>query len=105
MHGVNVDLSGYTSAKVHIDAHSIEVRVRLGTAIFSTRFGLLRIGIGRYLPETLGVACGGRRVEDIVDHQSLYGTGWRVIEVEASKHGSVLVVETGSIPYRLPWAR
>lgn len=37
MHGVSVDLSGYTSAKVHLNAHSIEVRVRLGTATFSSR--------------------------------------------------------------------
>lgn len=105
MHGTSVDLSGYKTAKVRIIAHSIEVRVRLKTVTFDTCFGLLRIELGRHLPETLAIACVGRLVEEIVDHPSPRGFGWRVAAVEPSINGSALVVETGSIAYRLPWAR
>lgn len=105
MHGTSVALSGYTSAKVRIIAHSIEVRVRLKTVTLDTCFGLLRIDLGRHLPDTLAMACVDRLVEDVVDHYSLRGHGWRVATVVSSNIGSVLVVETGSIAYRLPWAR
>lgn len=105
MHGTSVALSGYTSAKVRILAHSIEVRVRLKTVTLDTCFGLLRIDLGRHLPDTLAMACVDRLVEDVVDHSSLRGHGWRVATVVSSNIGSVLVVQTGSIAYRLPWAR
>jgi hypothetical protein len=105
MPGTSVYLSNYGSAKIRIDAHSIEVRVRLKTVTFDTCFGLLRIELGRLLPETLAIACVGRLVEEIVDHASLRGSGWRVSAVEQIGGGSVLIVETGSTAYRLPWAR
>lgn len=105
MHGCSVDLSGYTSANVRIISHSVEVRVRLRTVTFDTCFGLLRIELGRRLPETLAIACVGRLVEEIVDHSSLRGSGWKVAAVEPSINGSVLVVDTGSVDYKLPWAR
>lgn len=103
-HGVSVDLSDYSSAKIYIDAHSIEVWVLLRTVTFITGFGLLRIKLEQHLPETLTIACVGRRVKDVVDHPALRGHDWRVAAVEASSSGSVLVVETGSTPYRLPWS-
>ncbi|MDY7524630.1 hypothetical protein [Sphingomonas sp. 10B4] len=104
-HGTSVDLWGYTSAKVRVDVHSIEVRVRLKTVTFDTCFGLLRIELGRHLPETLAIACVGRLVIEVVDHLSLRGSGWRIAAVEATSIGSVLVVVTGSAAYRLQWAR
>lgn len=104
-HGTSVDLSDYASAKVHIVAHSIEVRVRLKTVTCDTRFGFLRIELGRLLPDILAIGCVGRPVEDVVDHVSLHGSGWRISAIDQAKGGSVLTVETGSIAYRLPWAR
>lgn len=105
MQRASVKLSGYYAAEVRIVAHSIEIHVRLKTVTFDTCFGILRIALGRHLPETLAVACVGRLVEEIVDHISLRGFGWRVAAVEPSINGSVLVVETGSVEYQMPWAR
>ncbi len=105
MHGASVDLSSYTSAKVHIVAHSIEVRARLKTVTFSTRFGVLRIALGRCLPDTLAIGCVGRLVEEVVDHASLRGSGWLITDIETSENGATLIVKTGSVAYRMPWAR
>ncbi|MDX5985051.1 hypothetical protein SIL82_12345 [Sphingomonas echinoides] len=105
MHGTSVDLSNYGSAKIRIDAHSIEVRVRLKTVTFDTCFGLLRIELGRPIPETMAIGFIGRLVEEVVDHASVRGSGWRVAAVDQTSGGSVLIVETGSTAYRLPWAR
>lgn len=104
-HFASVDLSDHSSAKVRIIAHSIEVRVRLKTVTFDTCFGLLRIELGRPIPETMAIGFVGRLVEEVVDHASLHGSGWRVTAVDQTSGGSVLIVKTGSTAYRLPWAR
>ena len=104
-HFASIDLSDHTSAKVRIIAHSIEVRVRLKTVTFDTCFGLLRIELGRLIPETMAIGFVDRLVEEVVDHVSSRGSGWRVSAIEQTDGGSVLIVETGSTAYRLPWAR
>ena len=94
--------------RLEVADHSLEVSGKLGSVRFETRFGELRLELIDEMPQTMFIACKGRRVEKVVDHAALRGRGWLIDEVEDSKLpavGQVLVVVTGSIAYRLPWAR
>lgn len=100
--------SGEDWAHLEVANHSLEVEGRIGPVKFETLFGTLRIELDCRLPETLAAACVGRLVGDVIDQVSLRGHEWLVTGVEDSylPHlGQTLVVATGSIAYRMPWAR
>jgi hypothetical protein len=64
--------------------------------------------LARCLPAALAKACIGRLIGDVIDHVSLRGQDWRILEVETARPPSVeqaLVIATGSVAYDLPWVR
>lgn len=93
---------------VHVVDHSIELIARIGRVYLFTLFGELRVELDDELPEVILSACIGWLIDEIVDHEALRGRGWRIVAVEESYpplQGQTLVVATGSVPYRMPWAR
>lgn len=107
-HFYDFTLYGGGLARVKVVGHSLEVAVVLGAVRLETRFGILRVRLDRRMPETLATACVGRPVEAVVDHVALRGRGWRITGIEEPRYaldGQVVCVATGSVSYRLPWAR
>ena len=49
----------------------------------------------------------GRLIEDIVDHEAWCGRGWRIAAIAEEEYplGPRLIVVTGSVDFRMPWAR
>lgn len=108
LHGCDFVLYGGGCARVKVVGHSLEVEVAFKAVRLETRFGMLRIGLDRRMPEILAAACIGTPVESIVDHAALRGRGWTIAFVEEPSNpldGQVLCVATGSMAYQLPWAR
>lgn len=105
--GITFMRSGDDWARLEIVAHSLEIEAMIGPVKFETLFGELRIELDERLPETLAMACGGRLIEEIVDHAALRGRRWLVSHMIDTHPllGQTLVVATGSKDYRLPWAR
>jgi hypothetical protein len=88
--------------------HSLELEARIGPVKFETLFGVLRIELDHRIPDTLAAASVGRAVGDVVDHPALRGRRWMIASVEeppSSTLGQALVVETGSVSFRMPWMR
>lgn len=96
---------GYLTLQV-ID-HSLEVEASIGPALIESRFGELSIEFNRELPATVFAACVGRLIEEIVDHESWRGRGWRITATTEEDYplGPRLIVTTGAVGYRMPWAR
>lgn len=93
---------------IQVVDHSIEFHAKIGNVILSTRFGELRVEFLDQLPEVVFVGTVGRLVEEVVDHHAWRGRGWRIVEVDDGYpplSGQTLIANTGSIPYRMPWAR
>ena len=107
LHGFTIEIAGGW-IRVEVVDHSLEVSGGIGPVRFRTRFGELRLELIEEMPQTVFIACTGRSVEQVVDHVALRGRGWRIDAVEDARLpviGQVLVVMTGSVVYRLPWAR
>ena len=102
-HQIDV-LCGEIETRVARVAHSIEVRIRMKPVTFESCFGLLRVTLDGRLPETLADALPGRLIEEIVDHSVLHGSQWRIASVIQNESACSLMVGTGSLPYRVPWA-
>ncbi|WP_375393508.1 hypothetical protein [uncultured Sphingomonas sp.] len=108
LHCYRIDCADRGWMRIEVADHSLEVSGTIGSVRFQTRFGELRLELIDEMPLTLFIACEGRPVEDVVDHVALRGRGWRIDEVVDANLpfiGQVLVVVTGSVAYRLPWAR
>lgn len=94
--------------RIEIVGHSLEVSGKLGPMFFETRYGELRFELIDEIPQALFIACKGRPIEKVVDHAALRGRCWRIVETEEPRlpgMGQTLVVATGSVAYRFPWAR
>lgn len=94
--------------RIEIVGHSLEVSGKMGPVFFETRYGELRFELIDVMPQALFLACKGRPIEEVVDHVTLRGRCWRIVETEDPKlpgMGQSLVVATGSVAYRFPWAR
>lgn len=103
-----IDLASGGYLLLQVEQHSLELMAYIGCVRLCTRFGRLRIRLPERLTETLLSACVGRLVEEVVDHVSLRGRGWRIEAVEdygTPLSRQTLVVATGSLPYVMPWAR
>lgn len=88
--------------------HSLELEARIGPVKFETLFGVLRVELDRPVPATVATACVGRSISEIVDHPALRGRPWPIVSVEEPPLlglGQTLVVETGSVAFRMPWMR
>lgn len=88
--------------------HSLEVEARIGRVKLETLFGVLRIELDDPIPDTLAVACVGRPVCDVVGHPALRGHRWMIAALEEAPWptlGQSLVIETGSVAFRMPWMR
>lgn len=88
--------------------HSLEVEARIGPVKFDTLFGVLRIELDHRIPDSLAAACVGRSICEVVDHPALRGRHWMIGAVEEAPSpslGQTLVVEAGSLAFRLPWVR
>ncbi|MES2753484.1 MAG: hypothetical protein V4659_02340 [Pseudomonadota bacterium] len=95
-------------ACLEVVEHSLEVEARIGPARLETLFGVLRVELDAPLPDTVAAATIGRRIGDVVDHTSLHGHPWPIVAIEeppSPSSGQTLVVETGSVAFRMPWAR
>lgn len=93
---------------IDVVQHSLEVTATIGPVVLATRLGELRIELSQPIPEALFLASRGRLVEEIVDHEALRGRGWRIFRIEDPawpEFRQTLVVKTGTVDYRLPWAR
>lgn len=91
---------------MQVVAHSLELEARIAPLWLETRFGELRVQLDEALPETIAIACVGRLIEEVVDHQAWRGRGWRIVDVEdavAPYFGQTLIVTAGSAPYRITW--
>lgn len=103
-----LDLAGFTWANAVVVGHSLEFEGRTGPVGIETRFGLLRLELDGYLPETIAMASVGLPVGAIVDHAVLRDRAWPITAVEEPCQpflGQVVVATTGSVQYRMPWAR
>lgn len=106
-HGHSFDLGECDWARIEVFGHSLEVRAQIGGARFDTRFGVLRIELPGALPETLAMACIGRRVSEIVDHASLREQDWMIGGIEEALppfRGQTLVLAIETLAYSMPWA-
>lgn len=106
--GHKIDMADGSWLRIEVAGHSLEATARIGPVRFETRFGELRVEMDGELPGSLTIGCIGRPIEQVVDHPALRGRGWLIKGVEDAVLpfvGSVLVVPTGGVPYRLPWAR
>lgn len=64
--------------------------------------------VGAAFEVTVATACVGRSISEIVDHPALRGRPWPIVSVEEPPLlglGQTLVVETGSVAFRMPWMR
>lgn len=107
-HTVPFIYSGRDWAFLEVVEHSLEVEARIGPARLETLFGVLRVELDDPLPDTVAAATIGRRIGDVVDHASLRGHPWPIVAVEdppSPSFGQTLVVETGSVAFRIPWVR
>lgn len=107
-HAVPFMCSGREWACLEVVEHSLEAEARIGSARLETLFGVLRIELDAPLPDTVATATIGRPIGDVVDHASLRGRPWLIVSVEeppSPSSGQTLVVETGSVAFRMPWAR
>ena len=96
LHGLNLPLDDGGWAQIRIVAHSVEVRATIGTLVFETRFGKLRITTAKPLPIAITVGTIGRLVDDVVGHPTIDGRGWRVLSAENSTAATIFVVATGA---------
>lgn len=95
-------------ACLEVVEHSLEVEARIGPARLETLFGVLRVELDAPLPDTIALAILGRRIGEVIDHRSLRGHPWPIVAVEeppSPSSGQTLVVETGSVAFRMPWVR
>jgi hypothetical protein len=107
-HTVPFIYAGRDWACLEVVQHSLEVEARIGPARLETLFGVLRVELDHPLPATVAAATIGQRIGDVVDHASLRGRQWPIIAVEdppSLSSGQTLVVETGSVAFRMPWMR
>jgi len=107
-HAIAFMQSGDDWACLDVVDHSLEVEARIGQVKFDTLFGVLRVELDHRIPDTLAAACVGRSVCEIIDHPGLRGHHWPIGSIEeslTSAFGQTLVVETGSVAFRMPWAR
>lgn len=95
-------------ACLEVVEHLLEVEARIGPARLETLFGVLRVELDAPLPNTIALAILGRRIGEVIDHRSLRGHPWPIVAVEeppSPSSGQTLVVETGSVAFRMPWMR
>lgn len=95
-------------ACLEVVEHSLEVEARIGPARLETLFGVLRVELDAPLPDTIALAILGRRIGEVIDHRSVRGHSWPIVAVEeppSPSSGQTLVVETGSVAFRMPWVR
>lgn len=107
-HTVPFICSGRDWACLEVVEHSPEVEARIGSARLETLFGVMRIELDAALPDTIALAIVGRRIGEVIDHPSLRGRPWPIVAVEeppSASSGQTLVVETGSVAFRMPWVR
>ena len=107
-HTVPINLSGTDRACLEVVEHSLEVEARIGPVRLETLFGVLRVELDAPLPDTVAAATIGWRIGDVIDHASLRGHPWPIVAVEeppSPSSGQTLVVETGSVAFRIPWMR
>lgn len=93
--------------QLNVVDHSLEIEARSGPVLIETRFGELSVELGFELPATVFAASVGRLLEEIVDHQAWRGRGWRIAATAEEDYpwGPRLIAVTGSVEYRMPWAR
>lgn len=108
LNGCRFDRDNGDFLLMQLVGHSLELNAGLGRVLIETRFGELRIEFMDALPETLLASSVGRLTEEIVDHDAWRGRGWRISaarDAEPPFLGQRLIVVTGSVAYRMPWAR
>lgn len=91
--------------RIEVVGHSLEVSARIGSARFETRFGILRVELDDELPAAVAIACVGRRIDEVVDHEVLRGRGWIIEAVEdtsAPSVGQSFLVRTASVTCGVP---
>lgn len=105
-HGTLFMQAGDDWACLEVVDHSLEVEARIGPVKLETLFGVLRVELDHPVPHTLAAACVGRSACEVVDHPALRGHHWRIEAVEEPPLptlGQTLVIETGSVAFRMPW--
>lgn len=93
--------------RLYVADHSIEVVGRVGPTGIETSHGTLRLQVPGPMSRRLREASVGALASDVVDMPALRGRDWRVSAVESRlpSPGWALVVQVGSRPFRMPWAR
>ena len=107
-HGALFTQAGDDWACLEVVDHSLEIEARIGPVKLETLFGVLRVELDHPVPETLAATCVGRSACEVVDHPALRYRHWRIEAVEESPSptlGQTLVIETGSVAFRVPWMR
>ena len=93
---------------IEAHGHSLEFYASLGGLYFHSRFGRAMIEVPDSIPLSVLQGATGRYVEELIDLDFCKGRGWPIIGIESrtvfqSEHA--VVVATGSVEYRMPWAR
>lgn len=107
LHGRRIERADGGYILVQVADHSIDLNAQIGRVWLETRFGELRVEFMDKVPETLFTGCVGRLIEEVVDHKTLRGRGWRIVAIEETSliSGQTLIVATGSVAYTMPWMR
>lgn len=94
------DARGAASAVQNDD--TIDLSVEIGGATLRTERGSAVLTVPKHLPETIAVACVGRRVDVLVEHSLLVGPENIISEVRTARDGrkpTAILFDCPSVPF------
>lgn len=84
---------------------AVELTMQIGDVTIRTDGGLLQLFLPFDLPETVKAAVLGRPVGFLVGHACFSDRRWLIRKVEPHGKCTRLAVQTGQIPFTMPWGR
>lgn len=96
------DRPGRSRIGIEVVGGRLELRVESKACVLSTIAGLGQITLTSRLPEALAMACEGRTVDDVVDHDLLRGRGFAVVGVIQHDAASTILFTVGELPVEFP---
>lgn len=89
--------------QLQVTRTSVEVSFEIGPCLVRTLSGGLYVRILRRLPDVVAAAAVGRPLADLFEHRWLDDRDWRPRRTRPAGVGMWLVVETGQVPFEMPW--
>lgn len=86
-----------------LDGSSLSGCAEVAGADLLTHGGLLQIWLRQFVPDTVLSGVAGVRADRLVEHPVLAGRDYPVVRAFRAQRWTVVEVETGLIPYAMPW--